>query len=233
MDPHDVCEFCRGICSPPEVTCVECSKWSKRRVRQFQDFMRSRNQMTKDSKDAPRPKSSQDGRSSKMAATAPHGRDLPSGSQSVPQSLFGSRNENPAAASVPQALSGLRNEAPSSAANPDNRDVASPPSTRSQKASKKGKSNGESLPQSLLGSRKDSTSMMKQGNPTEASNQESGDSSGSQPDDDPPSTPQALSGLRREREELPIQGLPTAGASESTQEGRRPGSKDCRESFLT
>ena len=23
MDPHDVCESCRGICSPPEVTCVE------------------------------------------------------------------------------------------------------------------------------------------------------------------------------------------------------------------
>ena len=92
-------------------------------------------------------------------------------------------------------------------------------------------SNRESLPQSLLGSRKDSVLIKKPGNSTETGNQESRDFSGSQPDDDPPSTPQALSGLRREREELPIQGLPTAGASESTQEGRRPGSKDCRESF--
>ena len=155
-------------------------------MRQFQDFMKSRNQTMKDSKDAPRPRSSQDGRSSKMATTAPHERDLPSGSQSVPQSLLGSRNENPAAASVPQALSSLRNEAPSSAANMDIREITSPPSTRSQKASRRDMSNGESLPQSLLGSRKDSAVNKRQEKSTEVNNQESGGSSGSQPSDDPP-----------------------------------------------
>ena len=61
-----------------------------------------------------------------------------------------------------------------------------PPSTRSQKASRRDMSNGESLPQSLLGSRKDSAVNKRQEKSTEVNNQESGGSSGSQPSDDPP-----------------------------------------------